>query len=148
MSGIEKKSHALQKEANALGNLLVEIFHYLSLFIIGAVVVWAFVVELIDIIGTHNTTIEGVLLLFIYLELISMVGIYFKTRQLPIRFLLYVSITAMTRHLIGIISHPDDAGVSLLYLCGSVFLLALSVVAIRFASHKYPTSLDPNGTER
>ncbi|MFC1357094.1 MAG: hypothetical protein G8D58_10720 [gamma proteobacterium symbiont of Phacoides pectinatus] len=40
---------------------------------------------------------KDVLLLFIYLELGAMVGIYFKTKRLPVRFLIYIAITALTR---------------------------------------------------
>ncbi len=35
--------------------------------------------------------------LFIYLELGAMVGIYFKTNHMPVRFLIYIAITALTR---------------------------------------------------
>ena len=33
-------------------------------------------------------SIKDILLLFIYLELAAMVGIYFKTKKLPVRFLM------------------------------------------------------------
>lgn len=45
--------------------------------------------------------IDDILLLFIYLELGAMVGIYFKTNHMPVRFLIYVAITALTRLLIS-----------------------------------------------
>ena len=57
-----------------------------------------------------------------------------------LRFLLYVAITALTRYLIGDISHHPKPDAGLLYLCGGIFLLALSVLAVRFASYKYPSS--------
>jgi phosphate starvation-inducible membrane PsiE len=43
--------------------------------------------------------LDDILLLFIYLELGTIVGIYFKTDRLPVLFLLYVAITALTRFL-------------------------------------------------
>jgi hypothetical protein len=58
--------------------------------------------------------IDDILLLFIYLELGAMVGIYFKTNHMPVRFLIYVAITALTRLLISNVSHhnPPDMGSS------------------------------------
>ena len=40
-----------------------------------------------------------------------MVGIYFRTNHLPVRFLLYVGITALTRHTIGYVQ-DQQGGIS------------------------------------
>ncbi|GAB7531786.1 phosphate-starvation-inducible PsiE family protein [Pseudomonas sp. 3A(2025)] len=126
--------------ANAIGNLLVEGFHYLGLFAIGGVTAWASVMAFMEMLDKGHASIDDILLLFIYLELGAMVGIYFKTNHLPIRFLLYIAITALTRYLIGDVSHHKAPEVGLLYMCGGIFLLALSVVAVRYASYKFPSS--------
>lgn len=65
--------------AESLGNLFVETFHYLALFAIGAVTAWAAVMEFLQMIEVGHIKIDDILLLFIYLELGAMVGIYFKT---------------------------------------------------------------------
>ena len=49
---------------------------------------------------TGHANLEEILLLFIYLELGAMVGTYFKTRRLPVQFLIYIAITALSRHLV------------------------------------------------
>lgn len=139
-----KKMH---EKADALGNLLVESFHYLGLFVIGGITAWASVIALIDMLHKGSSSIDDILLLFIYLELGAMVGIYFKTNHLPIRFLLYIAITALTRYLIGDISHHQEPSIRLIYLCGGIFLLALSILAVRYASYQFPSSkaFDANG---
>lgn len=126
--------------ANAIGNLMVEGFHYLGLFAIGAATAWASVVAFLGMVDKGHASIDDILLLFIYLELGAMVGIYFKTNHLPIRFLLYIAITALTRYLIGDVSHHRVPDIGLVYLCGGIFLLSLSVLAVRFASHRFPSS--------
>lgn len=135
--GSRKRMH---DGANAIGNLLVEGFHYLGLFAIGAITAWASVMAFVDMFTAGRVSIDDILLLFIYLELGAMVGIYFKTNHLPIRFLLYIAITALTRYLIGDVSHHRTPDVGLVYLCGGIFFLALSVLAVRFASYKFPSS--------
>ncbi|MGJ0429937.1 hypothetical protein [Methylobacter sp.] len=52
-----------------LGSLLIEAFHYLALFVIGASVVWSAVV--------------------------AYAGIYFKTSMMPVRCLIFIAITAL-----------------------------------------------------
>jgi phosphate starvation-inducible membrane PsiE len=135
--GSRKRMH---DGANAVGNLLVEGFHYLGLFAIGAITAWASVMAFVDMFNAGRASIDDILLLFIYLEFGAMVGIYFKTNHLPIRFLLYIAITALTRYLIGDVSHHRTPDVGLVYLCGGIFFLALSVLAVRFASYKFPSS--------
>lgn len=69
MKWADRMQVRLHAGANSLGNLGVELFHYLALFAIGAITVWAGIAAFVDI-----------LLLFIYLELLAMSGIYFKTK--------------------------------------------------------------------
>ncbi|MBN8413548.1 phosphate-starvation-inducible PsiE family protein [Halomonas denitrificans] len=139
----------MHHHADDVGNLLVEGFHYLGLFVIGGMIAWASVGTFITMISSGHASVDDILLLFIYLELGAMVGIYFKTNHLPIRFLLYVAITALTRYLIGDISHHPKPDISLLYLCGGIFLLALAVLAVRYASYTFPSSrpIDALGKE-
>lgn len=122
------------------GNLLVDGFHYLALFAIGGAIVWAAVYAFSAMVANGYATIADILLLFIYLELGAMVGIYFKTNHMPVRFLVYVAITALTRMLIGDIqaNHEPDEGI--LYISGAILLLAVATLIIRFASYKFPSS--------
>lgn len=147
MKWAEESRKNMHGKANSIGNLLVEGFHYLGLFAIGAVTACASVMAFLEMIEARHASVDDILLLFIYLELGAMVGIYFKTNHLPIRFLLYIAITALTRYLIGDVSHHKAPDVGLIYLCGGVFLLSLSVLAVRYASYKFPSSkaIDASG---
>lgn len=134
----------LQGLADSLGNLFVETFHYLALFAIGAVTAWASIVAFLDMLEKGHITVDDVLLLFIYLELGAMVGIYFKTNHMPVRFLLYVAITALTRLLISDVSHHGPADLGVVYLSGAILLLAFSILVVRYASAKYPSAKIPD----
>ncbi len=121
------------------GKTLVKAFHLLALFVIGGSIVWSAVFAFIGMMDQGRASIEDILLLFIYLELGAMVGIYFYTNHMPVRFLIYVGMTALTRQLIGFISvqHKPDEGV--LIISGAIVLLALGVLVLRYGSHKYPS---------
>lgn len=77
----EKLRKGLHGSADSLGNLCVEAFHYLALFGIGAITAYAAVVTFLDMLGKGGVSVDDILLLFIYLELGAMVGIYFKTNH-------------------------------------------------------------------
>src|SRR5215510_8826522 len=93
--------HARMNRLSSLvGTLLVDGFHYLALFAIGGAIVWSAVHAFLGMAAKGSAGIDDILLLFIYLELGAMVGIYFKTNHMPVRFLIYVAMTALTRLLI------------------------------------------------
>ena len=71
-----------------------------------------------------------------------MVGIYFRTNHMPVRFLLYVGITALTRHLIGFVQHEEVADIGVLILASAILILGLAVFVIRFASNRFPAPTD------
>lgn len=134
----EKLRACIHNYAESIGNLLVEAFHYLALFAIGGITAWAGTLTALDIFAKGSATIDDILLLFIYLELGAMVGIYFKTNHMPVRFLIYVAITALTRLMISDISHHNEPGMGVVYVSGAILLLAISVLVVRYASAHYP----------
>ena len=125
--------------AQSFGNLLVEGFHYLALFGIGGITAWASVTAFLGMLEKGHITVDDILLLFIYLELGAMVGIYFKTNHMPVRFLIYVAITALTRLLISDVSHHNGPGMGVVYVSGAILLLALAILVVRFASSRFPS---------
>lgn len=138
----EKIDNKLRRVTDPFGNLLVDLFHYIALFAIGGAIFWSAVLAFIAMVAQGGASIADILLLFIYLELGAMVGIYFKTNHMPTRFLIYVGITALTRMLIGDIqAHHDAPGIELFYITGSILLLALANLVVRFGSNRYPSSI-------
>jgi len=122
------------------GDMLVGVFHRITLFAIGAATVWAAGFTVIDIfVNKRHASIQDLLLLFIFLEIGAMVGIYFKTNHMPIRFLIYIAITALTRHTVDLVTHTGDTVWEIAVMGVTTFLLALSVYVIRMASHKFPS---------
>ena len=145
VEGANRRAHAL---ADRFGSALVSGFHVLALFAIGATIVWAAVFEFLKMVGQGHATVEDILLLFIFLELGAMVGIYFTTNHMPVRFLIYVALTALTRLLIGMVNeeHVDlmDAITTphwgLVVVTGGILMLSAAVLVLRYASYKYPSA--------
>ena len=129
----------MHDKINRFGVLLVDGFHYLALFAIGGAIVWSAAVAFIGMTGKGHASIEDILLLFIYLELGAMVGIYFKTNHMPVRFLIYVGITALTRLLVGDIAAHHRLDWGLLVVPTAILMLAVANVVVRYGSARYPS---------
>ena len=123
-----------------IGNTLVGIFHRIALFGIGAATVWAAGSDFIEMFNQTRASINDLLLLFIYLEIGAMVGIYFKTNHMPVRFLIYIAITALTRHMVDLVAIGDESMTNILTLAGATLILAISLLLVRMASSKYPSN--------
>jgi protein PsiE len=139
-----EKTDALRRKLNRMsevvGSLLVDAFHYLALFAIGGAIVWSAVYAFIGMTGKGHASIDDILLLFIYLELGAMVGIYFKTNHMPVRFLIYVGITALTRLLVGDIATHHKLDWGIVMVAGAILLLALANLVVRYGSSRFPST--------
>ncbi|MDH6248753.1 phosphate-starvation-inducible protein PsiE [Polynucleobacter sphagniphilus] len=135
-----KLEDALERLTVPIGNLFVSLFHRIALFGIGAATVWSAAVAFIGMANKGSASIEDLLLLFIYLEIGAMVGIYFKTNHMPVRFLIYVAITAVTRLIIDLVNTRHEADMAILFMGLTILILALANAIVRYASFKYPSN--------
>lgn len=134
----EAKLNTFEKHTEKFGHYLVDLFQFTALFVIGGTIVWSGVTTYAGMVAKGSAEIDDILLLFIFLELGAMVGIYFKTNRLPVQFLLYVAITVMTRSLASTLSLSDMPDSRLLAITGGTLILAICVWILRHASWKFP----------
>jgi protein PsiE len=137
----------LNRFSESVGSMLVDAFHYLALFAIGGAIVWSAVHAFVGMAAKGAASIEDILLLFIYLELGAMVGIYFKTNHMPVRFLIYVAITALVRMLLADIQAHHRPDVGIMFISGGILLLALATLVIRYGSAKFPSVRADTGSQ-
>jgi protein PsiE len=130
----------MERQITRFGGVLVDAFNYLALFAIGGAIVWSAVYAFIGMMGKGHASIDDILLLFIYLELGAMVGIYFKTNHMPVRFLIYVGITALTRLLVGDIATHHQLDWGIVMVSGAILLLAFANLVVRYGSARYPSA--------
>ena len=128
-----------KEKIQTFGNLLVDGFHYLALFVIGATVVWSAVYEYIDMMEKGYAELKDILLLFIYLELGAMIGIYFKTHRLPVQFLIFIAITALSRHLVIDVQKVAESFhlYLLLSISGAIVLLSGALFVLSMTARRY-----------
>ncbi len=132
----EKLADRAEQTAERMGNHLVDGFQLIALFAIGATIVWSALHSYLGMMAKGVASIEDILLLFIFLELGAMVGIYFKTNRLPVQFLIYVAITVMTRSLASSLSIKDMTDERLLTISGATLILAIASFVLRYSSEE------------
>ena len=135
---VESLAERAETHTEKFGNFLVEFFQLFALFVIGGTVVWSAAFAYWEMVQKEVSSVDDVLLLFVYLELGAMVGIYFKTNRLPVQFLIYVAVTMLTRSLASSLNIADMEGPYLLAVTGAVPILAASVLLLRYASYVPP----------
>jgi protein PsiE len=136
-------SETVKNKIDQAGDFLIEAFHLVGLFVIGGTVVWSAVSEYLLIMQHESgfASLKDILLLFIYLELGAMIGIYFKTHRLPVIFLIFIAITAITRFMvIDMKSLVANDSFNLIIMVTSILILTISAGVLRFTEKKYDTS--------
>ena len=108
----------------------------IGLLVIAIATVIAMSFEIVSMVKSMEVTLADLLLLFIYLEVLAMAGIYLKSGKLPVRIPLYIAIVAIARYMILDMKNLDTLRV--LGLSGAVLVLTLSILAIRYGHTKFP----------
>ena len=93
--------------------------------------------ELFSMYIKRSISVASVMLLFIYLELIQMIQIYFSSGKIPVRYPLYISMFSIAR----IISFDNITGPDSLYYSGAILMVGLALLAL--AGRRYIRELKP-----
>ena len=118
----------------ALGALGV--FETIGLAVITLATLVAGVFEVGVMVDAGTVTLADLLLLFLYLEILAMVGQYFRSGQLPVRFPIYIAIVALARYLVLDMKSLDVW--RMLGVTASMLLLACAVLVIRYGHTRFP----------
>ena len=86
-------------------------------------------------LDAQAVTLADLLLLFLYLEILAMVGLYFQSGKLPVRFPIYIAIVALARYLVLDMKNLDLW--HMLGIAGAIFMLTLAVLAIRYGHVRF-----------
>ncbi|MDK9705192.1 MAG: phosphate-starvation-inducible PsiE family protein [Sulfuritalea sp.] len=114
----------------------LDIVEYAGLLVIAFATTIAMYQEAMLMVESHRVSLADLLLMFLYLEVLAMIGQYFKSGQLPVRFPLYIGMVALARYLI--LDIKDMSEWRMLAVTAAIFLLTVSVLAIRYGHVRFP----------
>ena len=84
----------------------------------------------------QTVLLTDLLLMFIYVETITMVKVYWESGKLPVRMPLYIAIVAIARYLI--IDVKDMEATRIIAIAASILVIAIAVLVVRYGHVKFP----------
>ena len=109
---------------------IIKIIEKSLLTVIAFLTIVATVQEIIQIYNTGTINLADLLLLFIYTEVLGMIGVFYTSNRIPITLPLFIAMTAISR-LIILQGKGMDAS-TLLYEAGAILIIALACLAVRY----------------
>ena len=109
---------------------IVKQIQLLTLIIILISTIIAIGSELYQMFKIQTVTLADLLLLFLYLEVLAMVRVFWESQSIQITLPLFIAITALSRFIIlqGKSINPEI----LVYEAGAILLIALAILVLRF----------------
>jgi protein PsiE len=132
----------IMNNIKSIGQKALVLAEDIGLLIIAIATVVAVGFEITSMINARIVTLADLLLLFIYLEVLAMVGIYLDSGKLPVRMPLYIAIVALARYLILDMKNIDTW--RMLGVAGAALILAIAILVIRLGHTRYPYKKSDN----
>ena len=109
------------------------------LAIIAILTIVATLQEIIKIYEIGVVNLADLLLLFIYTEVLGMIGVFYVSNKIPITLPLFIAMTALSRLII--LQGKDMEPSTLIYEAGAILLIAIACLIIRYRPPNQSTEL-------
>tara|TARA_B100000886_G_scaffold147542_1_gene100286 strand:- start:254 stop:664 length:411 start_codon:yes stop_codon:yes gene_type:complete len=94
------------------------------LLLIALATVGATVIELMRIFEVMTVNLSDLFLLFIYAEVLGMVGVFYRDKRIPVTLPIIIAITALTRMII--LQSKDLDAINIIYEASGILLLSVA----------------------
>jgi protein PsiE len=125
---------------NNIFQKILKTLEIIGLVIISIATIIAIGQEVWVMVQHGKVALSDLLLLFIYLEVITMIGIYYQKNMLPVRFPIYIAIVALARYII--LGSKEMAPWDMLGIGITLLVLTIAVFLVRLGHVKYPYEED------
>lgn len=129
------RSHTLDRIRKFFSGGL-DVIEFTGLLVIACATTVAIYQEIQVMLDAHRVTLADLLLMFLYLEVLAMIGQYFRSGHIPVRYPLYIAMVALARYMILDVKDMNEW--RMLAVAGAILLLTIAVLAIRFGHVKFP----------
>ncbi len=113
------------------------LIEFMGLIIITIATIVAGVIEVNVMLTERRVTLADLLLMFLYLEILAMVSVYFESGKLPVQFPIFIAIVALARYLVLDLKNLDHW--DMLGVATSILLLTAAVLVVRYGHVKLPS---------
>lgn len=88
----------------------------------------------------RSVGLQDLLLMFIYVEVLAMVGAYYESKRIPIILPLFIAITAIAR--LTILQGKEQPPINLILEAAAILILAFASVVINYPGNKRDDASD------
>ena len=113
----------MNKNKNPI-QVLIGIAEQSLLLTIAIATIGAAVIEIVRILSVMTVNLSDLFLLFIYAEVLGMVGVFYKENRIPVTLPLIIAITALTRMIV--IQTKGLDSVNIIFEASGILLLAVA----------------------
>ena len=113
---------------NKIATKTITVVEQALLIVIGALTLLGVLQEIMNIYRSGEIRLADLLLIFIYTEVIGMIGVFYRTRKIPIILPIFIGITGISRLII--LQGKEMEPVTLLYESSSILILALACFVV------------------
>jgi len=115
---------------NDMAASIIKFIEKTLLTIIALLTIVATVQEILKIYDIGTINLADLLLLFIYTEVLGMIGVFYTSNRIPITLPLFIAMTAISRLII--LQGKGMEASTLLYEAGAILIIALACLAVRY----------------
>jgi len=94
------------------------------LLVIAVATIIATLIELVRIISVQSVNLSDLFLLFIYAEVLGMVGVFYRDNRIPVTLPIIIAMTALTRMIIQ--ESKDLDAINILFEASGILLLSIA----------------------
>lgn len=134
VKGVGRKVSDLNIEG--MGRKVLHQVEVAVLVVIAVSTVIAILQEIATMVMNQWVALADLLLLFIFLEVLAMVGIYLSSGRLPVRLPIYIAIVALARYVIIDMKEMDVW--ELIAVTAGVLILTVAVLVLRYGHIRFP----------
>jgi protein PsiE len=113
----------MSKNKNLI-QVLIGLTEQALLLTIAIATIGAAVIEIVRILSVMTVNLSDLFLLFIYAEVLGMVGVFYKENRIPVTLPLIIAITALTRMIV--IQTKGLDSVNIIFEASGILLLAIA----------------------
>lgn len=118
----------MSEQVRQLSIRLVRFSENAILLVIGFATLYAAGLEVMRLFETRRVDLADLFLLFIYAEVIGMVGAFYKSHRIPVTLPIIIAMTALCRMII--LQSKDIDPINILFEAGGILILAAAALVM------------------
>ena len=119
--------------------IMIKMIEKVMLGVIALLTIIATLQEIVIIYAHGSVSLPDLLLLFIYTEVLGMIGVFYTSNKIPITLPLFIAMTALSRLII--LQGKDMDPSALVFEASAILLIAIACLIIRYRPQNQSTEL-------